>query len=153
VREVRRPVGAARPATPDDRDLLVAWNRDFLLEALPEPEEDLPHVEERVDRSLRTQDDAGSWLWEAEGGPAALSSFWGPTRTGIRVGPVYTPPDRRRLGYATALVADLSAHLLAAGHGACYLSTDLANPTSNSIYARIGYERICDSARIRFRPS
>jgi GNAT superfamily N-acetyltransferase len=151
VREIARPAGAARPASAGDRELLVEWNRDFLIEALPEPEEDLPHVEERVDRAL-TQDDAGTWLWETEGAPVALSSYWGPTPTGIRVGPVYTPPAHRRRGYATALVADLSAHLLAAGHGACYLSTDLANPTSNSIYARIGYERICDSARIRFRP-
>jgi hypothetical protein len=150
VRDVDRPSGAARPATAGDREVLVEWNRDFLVEALPEPDVELPHVEERVERSL-TVEDAGTWLWETDGTPVALSGFWGPTPTGIRVGPVYTPPAHRRRGYATALVADLSAHLLAAGNRACYLSTDLANPTSNSIYARIGYERVCDSARIRFR--
>jgi predicted GNAT family acetyltransferase len=64
---------------------------------------------------------------------------------------VYTPPGRRGRGYATALVAALSAELLAAGRRFCFLYTDLANPTSNRIYQRIGYERVCDSAEIRFR--
>ena len=56
-----------------------------------------------------------------------------------RVAPVYTVPDRRGRGYATALVAALSRELLARGKRRLFLTTDAANPTSNAIYARIGY--------------
>jgi hypothetical protein len=81
----------------------------------------------------------------------SLAGFSGPTPTGIRIGPVYTPPELRRRGYATTLVADLSAWLLERGHRACFLYTDLANPTSNRIYVEIGYERVCDAMEFVFR--
>ena len=61
-----------------------------------------------------------------------------------RVGPVYTPPEHRGRGYATSLVADLTAERLSTGLAFCFLFTDLANPTSNAIYARIGYEPVAD---------
>jgi len=57
---------------------------------------------------------------------------------------VYTPPERRNRGYASALVAALSQHLLDAGWQFCVLFTDLANPISNSIYQRIGYRPVSD---------
>jgi predicted GNAT family acetyltransferase len=63
------------------------------------------------------------------------------------VNSVYTPPELRRQGYATAAVAELSRVLLAEGYPACVLYTDLANPTSNSIYQRIGYEPVADAVR------
>ena len=81
----------------------------------------------------------------------SLAGFAGPTPTGIRVGPVYTPPEHRRRGYAKTLVAALSRWLLEQGHRGCFLFTDLANPTSNRIYTDIGYERVCDALEFRFR--
>jgi predicted GNAT family acetyltransferase len=66
------------------------------------------------------------------------------------VGPVYTPPELRGRGYATTLVAELSRWLLGRGNRFCFLYTDLANPTSNAIYARIGYRRVCDALEYRF---
>jgi hypothetical protein len=75
----------------------------------------------------------------------SLVGWGGATPNGVRVGPVYTPPDLRRRGYATALTAAVSADLLAAGKRFCFLYTDLANPTSNRIYMSIGYEPVCDS--------
>ena len=71
-------------------------------------------------------------------------------RTGPRIGPVYTPPEHRRHGYATRLVAELSASRLALGDAACYLFTDMANPTSNAIYARIGYVKVCEAVEYVF---
>ena len=73
-----------------------------------------------------------------------MAVWAGTTETAVRVGYVYTPPPARRRGYATALVADLSAEVLASGRRSTFLYTDLANPTSNAIYARIGYEPVCD---------
>jgi hypothetical protein len=66
------------------------------------------------------------------------------------VGPVYTPPERRGRGYATSLVAQISQQLLASGRQFCTLFTDLANPTSNSIYQKIGYRPVGDYTVYRF---
>ncbi|MBA2569295.1 MAG: GNAT family N-acetyltransferase [Actinobacteria bacterium] len=76
-----------------------------------------------------------------------MTGFGGPTPNGIRIGPVYTPPELRGRGYASALVAKLSSSLLAGGRRFCFLYTDLANPASNKIYERLGYVRVCEWPR------
>jgi predicted GNAT family acetyltransferase len=68
----------------------------------------------------------------------------GATPRGIRIGYVYTPPDRRRRGYAGACVAELSRRLLAAGRAFCVLYADLSNPTTNALYQRMGYKPVAD---------
>jgi predicted GNAT family acetyltransferase len=70
-----------------------------------------------------------------------------------RINLVYTPPDRRRRGYATAAVAALTQQLLNSGSRYCCLYTDLANPTSNSVYRRIGYRPVCDIDQYSFPES
>src|SRR5438876_114270 len=77
-------------------------------------------------------------------GPVALTSVVGHTPHGARIGAVYTPPELRRRGYATALVADVSRRQLAEGKRFCFLFTDLANPISNSIYPKVGYRPVAD---------
>jgi hypothetical protein len=133
-----------------DRPLLLEWLRAFTFEAIPRPEEDIERMEHLLDTRF-IGEDAAMWLWERDGEPVSLAGYTGPTLTGTRVGPVYTPPEHRRRGYASALVAELSGFLLGRGHRACFLYTDLANPTSNAIYERIGYERVAEAAEIRFR--
>lgn len=150
MRDVVRAPGEPHQAEPKDRGLLLEWLRAFVTEAVPDPDE----VFRRMERTLESRfgiESAGFWLWEDGGEPVSLAGFSGPTPTGIRIGPVYTPPEFRRRGYATTLVADLSAWLLERGHRACFLYTDLANPTSNRIYVEIGYERICDAMEFVFR--
>lgn len=91
------------------------------------------------------------YLWQ-DGRPVSMAWRTRPTRHSITVSGVYTPPEHRRRGYATSCVAALSRLLLAEGHQFCALYTDLANPTSNSIYQKIGYRPICASAMIEFIP-
>jgi predicted GNAT family acetyltransferase len=98
-------------------------------------------------------DDSGFLLWEDGGDVVSLSGWGGPTPNGVRIGPVYTPPHLRGRGFATALVAELSQTLLDRGRRFCFLYTDLANPTSNAIYERIGYVRVAESAMVAFEPS
>jgi GNAT superfamily N-acetyltransferase len=152
VETVPRPSGAARVATRADRDLLVGWLHAFAQEATGGPPGEPGLLERILDARLAAEDPAhaGYWVWEDEGAPVSLCGYASPTPGGIRIGPVYTPTEHRRSGYATILVAELSRWLLGRGHRACYLYTDLANPTSNSIYGRIGYRRVCDSADVRF---
>ena len=100
----------------------------------------------------READPDGAWLVWDDNGPVSLAGFGNSTPTGTRVGPVYTPPEHRGRGYATSLVASLTAERLAAGLAFCFLFTDLANPTSNAIYARIGYEPVADWDQWVFGP-
>ena len=73
-----------------------------------------------------------------------MAGYTGPTPHGIRVGPVYTPPELRGRGYASALVAQMSQALLEGGRSFCFLFTNLANRTANHIYEEIGYEAVVD---------
>lgn len=145
----RAPAGRPRPATQADRPLLLDWWRAFGIEALGEVEPDAGRVARNVDHKL-SEPHGGIALWEVGGAPVSAAGFGSPTPTGIRIGPVYTPPEQRGRGYASALTAHVSAEQLAAGRRFCFLYTDLANPTSNKIYVAIGYERVCDSVEYSF---
>lgn len=143
------PRGAARGATRADLPLLVDWWRAFSVEALGEHESDDEGARRSIEHKLTTPGN-GIALWEAAGRPVSLVAFGNPTPTGVRIGPVYTPPERRGRGYASALTAHVSQELLVSGRSFCFLYTDLANPTSNRIYAAIGYRRVCDSIQYAF---
>ena len=93
-----------------------------------------------------------SHLWEADGRPVSLVVAGSRTPNGRRIGPVYTPPAQRGRGYAGALTAAASQDQLDRGAAFCFLFTDLANPTSNAIYRRIGYEPVTDVDQYRFGP-
>jgi uncharacterized protein len=148
VEPVKGVPGAMRTATTADRPLLLEWFLAFGIEALPHPDEE--RLTREVDHRLSAAD-AGVVLWENDRA-VSLAGFGGLTPNGIRIGPVYTPPELRGHGYASALVAELSSSLLAGGRRFCFLYTDLANPTSNKIYERIGYVCVCESAEIEFVP-
>lgn len=145
VADVPRPDGATRVATPADRELALRWFGDFGVEA----GSTMP-LDERAIGLRLAGEGRGLWLWEVNGRPVSMAGWGGETPNGIRIGPVYTPPELRGHGYATALVADLSQWLLDAGRRFCFLYTDLANPTSNAIYERIGYVRIAESRELAF---
>ncbi len=148
VQPVPVPPGSVRDATRGDRALLLAWWGAFGVEALAGEEQDDVRDASAVDHRLDAEH-AGIVLWE-DGAPVSFAAYGGRTPNGIRIGPVYTPPALRGRGYATALVAELSARLLTEGRRFCFLYTDLANPTSNAIYERIGYVRVCDSKQLAF---
>jgi hypothetical protein len=68
----------------------------------------------------------------------------------VTVSAVYTPREQRQHGYASALVARLSQHLLDMGYEFVTLFTDLENPTSNAIYQKIGYHPVIDFRSYKF---
>jgi predicted GNAT family acetyltransferase len=136
--------GHARWADEDDAGPLAAWAESFIDEAVPnDPKHD---VRGMIERSIAAQ---GLRVWE-DGEPVSMCARTRPTPHGASIGLVYTLPSLRGRGYASACVADLSQRILDSGKAFCTLFTDLANPTSNVIYQRIGYRPLCDFREIRF---
>ena len=132
--------GNFRVADEGDLDLIAYWVRDFLVD-----------IGERGDSreisEVRIRD-GQFFVWQ-DGAPVSMAAWAGKTPSGVRVNFVYTPPEKRGCGYATACVASLSQLLLERGNKYCCLYTDLANPVSNAVYQRIGYRPVCDSAVYR----
>jgi len=131
-------------------DLLIAWRLAFSEEALPSEPMSSEAARAVVEAELTWQV-GGLWLWEAGGEVVSMAGARGPTRNGIRIGPVFTPPDRRGRGYAGALTAELTAMLLAAGRSHVTLFTDSANPVSNRVYRGIGYRLVGEQDVYDFR--
>lgn len=134
------PPGALRLARLEEAPCLVEWLAAFQVE-IGEPAD--------ARRVVTSRMAAGQlYVWDQEG-PRSMAGWSGKTPNGVRVNAVYTPPELRGRGYATATVAVLSQLLLDQGNRFCCLYTDLANPTSNAIYKRIGYQAVSDSSVYR----
>ena len=137
-----RPVeGALRRAEPSDRDLAIQWVREFSIE-IHEPEGDFEMMADEWIASGQL------WLWE-NSGPVSMAVCRKPIEGVVRVSGVYTPPELRQRGYAEACVYMLSKRLTESGFRSV-LYTDLDNPTSNSIYRRIGYTAVAEGLFYRF---
>jgi len=143
----KAPPGALRPATREEREQLIAWVAAFVDEAVGGAPH--PNPDEVVDR-LTSAGDLVVWN---DDGARSMAGVGRPTETGISINLVYTPPEHRGKGYASACVAALSQRQLDRGRLFCTLFTDLANSTSNALYQRIGYRPIADFLEIRFRNS
>jgi uncharacterized protein len=140
--EVPRTEGQLRQASPSDRSLMIRWTRAFQNEI----GESANDTELRVDRGLA----AGQlWVWDQNGETTSMAVGREPAQRVVRLSGVYTPPKQRKHGYATACVHALSKHFRVGGYR-CILYTDLGNPTSNSIYRRIGYRAVAEALRYRF---
>lgn len=136
--------GALRAVRPEEAELARLWLGAFNADShapggeLAEPE--LADVRYRIAKGRL-------WFWEHDGQPVHLTGTNPPVSGVARVGPVYTPPEQRGRGWASAAVAEASRIFVARGARVC-LFTDLANPTSNKIYQRIGYRPVADMAEL-----
>jgi predicted GNAT family acetyltransferase len=135
--------GGARTARSADRGLLVAWFDAFRTEV----GDTNWRAEDAVDDRLSY---GGLTLWEDNGRPVSMAGRNRAVAGQIRVGPVYTPPERRGRGYGGAVTAAVSQTALGTGADQVLLFTDLANPTSNALYQRLGYQPVTDFLVLEF---
>ena len=148
AREVRIPPGIPgrlRLATSDDLWLLRSWGRQLVAEAGLAPGA-ADEIGPRVDAGLLV-------VWEVDGAAVSMAAVTVAQAGVSRVQLVYTPPEHRQRGYASACVASLTARELETPGRTCMLNADLANPTSNNIYQAIGYRRVGDALDLRFDTS
>lgn len=145
VDEPRGVPGRARPAIGADAELLDAWRPPYLIDVFGR----LPPGFHSGTWAADLLRGSRVWLWEVGGVPVAQAAVQGAVAGVARIGPVYTPPEHRGHGYASAVTAVAAADTLAAGH-VPVLFTDLANPTSNKIYQRIGFRAVADRRAVWF---
>ncbi|MET7498466.1 GNAT family N-acetyltransferase [Streptomyces sp900116325] len=139
------PEGRGRVAGERDREQLMLWHREFVAD---------------IGGSLAA--DSSTWadtriahgrvtFWETpDGTPVSMAGVTPMVASQIRVAPVYTPTHLRGRGYAAAATAEVSRAAMAAGAAEILLFADLANPTSNGLYQRIGYRSVADFAVYNF---
>ncbi|CAM3370503.1 GNAT family N-acetyltransferase [Stackebrandtia soli] len=140
--------GRLRRADAPDTALLAEWSTAFSAEALPD--EPIPaDAVENVARRLSVG--VPYWLWEVDGEAVSMMATSPPALGISRVQSVYTPPERRRHGYAAAMVAAACAETRARPDvDEVVLFADVANPTSSGVYRRIGFSDLHDVAQFLF---
>ncbi len=138
------PSGRFRQATVEDLNLAATWNTLFHDDCFGNS-----NPEECTKAAHAMIENGDLYIWE-DPLPVSMAGFSRPTKTGVSVGSVYTPPEFRKHGYASALVASISALALEKGKRFCTLYTDLSNPTPNSIYQKIGYDVVADVVDVNF---
>jgi predicted GNAT family acetyltransferase len=135
--------GKARVAGESDRDLLIRWMEGFHREVADTHRDVAGLVDEKLAYG-------GLTLWEADGEPVSMAGASRIEAGMVRVLAVYTPPERRGRGYAGAVTTVVSRAALDAGADDVVLFTDLANPTSNALYQRLGYRPVEDRVVMEF---
>jgi GNAT superfamily N-acetyltransferase len=135
------PPGAARVARQDDTGLLVDWMSAFGADTGSTGGDPRRTVADRLSYG-------GFTFWELDGEPVALAGLTRSVAGVVRVGAVYTPPEHRRRGYGGAVTTAVSQAALDAGAAEVVLFTDLANPTSNALYQRLGYRPVSDRVQL-----
>ena len=135
-------LGQARLINLGDVELVTDWGRRYAQESAPWEQPSLSQTRALVKAGM-------TYVWEDKGVPVAMASLGRPTKNGISVKTVYTPPEYRKQGYGTALVAAVSAEGLRRGKKFCVLYAENTNP-ANSIYQKAGYEFVTESSQYVF---
>jgi uncharacterized protein len=149
LKQVKRPAskrGVLRPAQMSDMNMLCQWFVRFCEDVrLPASAEEAAQA---VQGAIANQQ---IYVWTIDGEPVSMARWARPTKTNVTINWVYTPPEKRKQGYASDCVAALTQHVLDLGYKTASLYTDLDNPTSNKIYMEIGYEPVMDSMLLLFQ--
>ena len=130
--------------------IVLKWTEEMMKEALVDTtEDDIEQTTNQLSKEFE-ENNSKMFLLFDNYEPVSMVRKAGKTPNGNFVNLVYTPPSLRRKGYATECVAKLSKQLLEEGNKYCFLFTDLSNPTSNSIYQKIGYRPVIDENHYKF---
>ena len=165
------PPGRLRVATVGDRPLLAEWLAAFANETAE-------RIGPPLDLAAELISYGGAAFWEtpqrpgrpwdaAQAGepaalPAALATLTRPVAGTVRISMLYTPPERRHGGYATALTLAVSHAVLsgpvlpetASGDGGAHEIVMITDRNRPNLWAtRLGYQLVSERAVLRFSPA
>ncbi|MEU0986080.1 GNAT family N-acetyltransferase [Streptomyces sp. NPDC005953] len=131
------PQGRGRLLGEQDREQLMSWLRGFATDV----QEDVT-IDADSWASTRFADKRYTFWETPDGTPVSLAGSTSMVSHMVRVDPVYTPAHLRGRGYGGAVTVEVTRAALAAGATDVVLFTNAANPTSNALYQRLGYEPV-----------
>lgn len=135
-------------ATTDNKKIVRDFTLGFIKECFPNDSSPEDRAKEVADRHI---ENGTLFLWKtSEGEIVSMASKNRESKNAATISLVYTPRNLRGKGFASCIVAKLSEKLLLDGKKKCNLFTDLTNPTSNSIYQKIGYKFLGESMHHKF---
>ena len=140
--------GHLRPAGEQELALIARWCYQFALEIFKS-------IDKWGVRGMAKQRiHAGDiFVWEDGGRPVSMAMKNRPTGHSIAISYVYTPPELRGKGYATACVGELSRRLLRSGWKFCTLFVDPNNLPAYRAYQKIGYQLVKEFSEYVFKQS
>lgn len=137
--------GAFRNATPADKEIVASYLAAFAREAFGVATD----AAAQLANAGRMAEQGSLYLWLADDVPVSMACIAHRSARHARINAVYTPPEHRNHGYASALVASLCV-MLHREHLTPMLYTDADNPVSNKVYRTIGFVECGRLEEIRF---
>jgi RimJ/RimL family protein N-acetyltransferase len=130
----------------EDLEQIVRWQVAFAVECLHDEEGPSLHASSRTSVQHKLEE-GHLWVVEkrtAEGAyiPVGTSGFNAALREAVQIGPVYTPPELRRRGYARAVVAASLLDARAEGVRTAILFTAEDNLPAQKAYAALGFRQV-----------
>jgi len=130
--------GYMRLATQNDADQIDEWLEAFSYE------KSKTAADEIIKHNILNQINRGNlYVWE-DGLMVSMLVRTLPTRHGVALDSLYTPPLLRNRGYATALVSAFCAQLFQEGFAYCTLAYDPMDSVASHIFPRLGFTMVCD---------
>ena len=139
-------IGELRFVGSENIDIIAAWIPSYFSETLPKAER--INREKALERARELVKEGSVAVWVVKGKPVSMATV-SEINNAARIKFVYTPPEQRGHGYASAVVANLSRMQLDQGKEICCLSASAQNPVSNSIYEKLGYTLVGHSVFYR----
>ncbi|MGB5335382.1 MAG: GNAT family N-acetyltransferase [Woeseiaceae bacterium] len=124
--------GELRKGNEDDDQIVRYWGQ-FYGEEKPAPVD----VSDFMARKLSEGD---LYIWD-DHGPRTMIALSGRVGRGIRVSAVYTPPEHRGKGYASAGVAEICRRELDGSRDFVTLVAEIDDPAER-MYQRLGFYKI-----------
>ena len=137
VSDIKQANGTFRKVNSDDMFYLPFWLADFV----PACNLGVYNLASGIEGADKAVEKGNSYVW-VDKHPVSLATNTRNTSDCAIISQVYTPPNLRGKGYSTACVWNLSKKLLDDGFKYCALYADCANPSSNKVYQKIGYNEV-----------
>lgn len=138
--------GKLQQAEPGDIPLIAGYLAGFVQDCFGT--ESAP--EDHLGYAAAVTESGKLRLWIDRDQPVSMVNLAHQSARHARINEVYTPPEFRKHGYASAAVAALCAELLSKGVTPM-LYADAANPDSNKVYQSVGFKRTGSIVDLRFQ--
>lgn len=135
-------------ANKEDLSICQSFLEGFVGECFPGEKEVVARASEIAKRNVEGKN---LYILQNEKGESlSIAAKVRESKNAGTVSLVYTPKELRGRGYGSLVTALVSKEIMNNGKQKCNLFTDMSNPTSNSIYQKIGYKKIGESKHFTF---